>query len=247
MEFSAGGAVIHGEVLDQHFHGRRTVKLWTEHESFEHAVDTIGHVPLPPYIKREDHAGDHERDQTVFAQRRGSIAAPTAGLHFTTSLLEAILDTRHRGHVNHVACRLRNVPADPGDIDRRDCMQAEEYEVSAAAAAVLSQALADKRRIIAVGTTTGRTLESLTVGDHGQVQPGRGSTDLFIYPGHTFRLVSGLVTNFDLPKLSLLVLVAAFSGRAKVLNAYRHAIAHRYRFYSYGDAMLILCLTSPRS
>ncbi len=119
-------------------------------------------------------------------------------------------------------------------------MQAEEYEVSAAAAAVLSQALADKRRIIAVGTTTVQTLESLTVGDHGQVQPGRGSTDLFIYPGHTFRLVSGLVTNFHLPKSSLLVLVAAFSGRDKVLDAYRHAIAHRYRFYSYGDAMLIL-------
>jgi S-adenosylmethionine:tRNA ribosyltransferase-isomerase len=119
-------------------------------------------------------------------------------------------------------------------------MEPEEYQVSSATAALLSQALAEKRRIIAVGTTTTRTLESLTIDGNAQVQSGHGSTDMFIHPGHTFRVVSGLITNFHLPKSSLLMLVAAFSGREHVLNAYKHAVAQRYRFYSYGDAMLIV-------
>ena len=240
LEFGGAAASIHGEVLERHFHGRRTVKLWTESDSIQGAVDTIGHVPLPPYIKRDDHAGDHERYQTVFAERRGSIAAPTAGLHFTAGLLESIrargIDvtsiTLHVGYGTFQPIRVQTI--------EEHRMEPEEYEVSPAAARLLSRALGEKRRIIAVGTTTTRTLESLTIDDKAQVQPGRGSTDLFIHPGYSFRVISGLVTNFHLPKSSLLMLVAAFSGHETVLDAYRHAVAHRYRFYSYGDAMLIL-------
>jgi S-adenosylmethionine:tRNA ribosyltransferase-isomerase len=240
MEFAGEAASIHGEVLERHFHGRRTVKLWTESESIDSAVDVIGHVPLPPYIKRNDHARDHERYQTVYADRRGSIAAPTAGLHFTADVLEAVRArgiqvaaiTLHVGYGTFQPIRVQAIE------DHR--VEPEEYEVSPIAAGLISQAFAEKRRIVAVGTTTTRTLESLTIAEDGQVMAGRSSTDLFIHPGHPFRVVSGLVTNFHLPKSSLLMLVAAFAGRESVLNAYAHAVAKRYRFYSYGDAMLIL-------
>ena len=231
---------LRAEVVGRHFHGRRTVKLWTEDGSpVRDAIDAIGHVPLPPYIKRADAVSDRDRYQTIYARQRGSIAAPTAGLHFTPAILEALQEkgveraaiTLHVGYGTFQPVRVESVAAHQ--------MEGEQFEVSAAAAAALTNAKRDRRRIIAVGTTTTRTLESLDVSSDGTVAPGSGETALFIHPGHEFKLVSALITNFHLPKSSLLMLVSAFAGREHVLNAYRDAVANRYRFYSYGDAMFI--------
>jgi S-adenosylmethionine:tRNA ribosyltransferase-isomerase len=232
--------VIHGEIIDRRFHGRRSVRLWTDAASLEDAVDRVGHVPLPPYIKRADRAEDRDRYQTVYAERRGSIAAPTAGLHFTPELLAALAGagverttiTLHVGYGTFQPVRVDDID------DHR--MEAEQYEVSAVAAEAISRALREQRRIIAVGTTTTRTLESLTITAAGDVLPAAGATDLFISPGHRFRVVSGLISNFHLPQSSLLMLVSAFGGRERILAAYRHAVEKRYRFYSYGDATLVI-------
>jgi S-adenosylmethionine:tRNA ribosyltransferase-isomerase len=240
MEFERGKVRIHGEVLERRFYGRRTVRLWTDSGRLDAAIDEIGHVPLPPYIKRPDRPEDRDRYQTVYADARGSIAAPTAGLHFTPALLEELKSsgierasiTLHVGYGTFQPVRVDRVE------DHR--MEPEFYEVSPATALMLTRALAERKRIVAVGTTTTRTLESLAVTPPGAVQPGHGSTDLFIYPGHEFRLVSGLVTNFHLPRSSLAMLVSAVGGREHLLAAYRHAVEQRYRFYSYGDAMLVL-------
>jgi S-adenosylmethionine:tRNA ribosyltransferase-isomerase len=245
MKFGAGAtgatsAVLNGEIVGSHFHGRRTVRLWTDDGSaVRDTIDAIGHVPLPPYIKRPDSISDRDRYQTVYARERGSIAAPTAGLHFTPAILEAL---RHKGverasitlHVGYGTFQ----PIRVDSVDEHQ-MDAEHYEVSDAAAASLSKAKREGRRIIAVGTTTTRTLESLTVAADGRVAPGSGETALFIHPGHDFRLVAGLITNFHLPKSSLLMLVSAFAGRQPILAAYREAVTNRYRFYSYGDAMFV--------
>jgi S-adenosylmethionine:tRNA ribosyltransferase-isomerase len=240
MRFSAPrGATLHAEIVASHFHGRRTVRLWTDDGSpVRDAIDAIGHVPLPPYIKRADATSDRERYQTVYARERGSIAAPTAGLHFTPALLDTLQEkgverisiTLHVGYGTFQPIR---------DSIEAHQMEGEQFEVGAAAAAALTSAKRDGRRIIAVGTTTTRTLESLDVSPDGAVRPGSGETTLFIHPGHEFKLVSGLITNFHLPKSSLLMLVSAFAGREHVLAAYRDAVANRYRFYSYGDAMFI--------
>jgi S-adenosylmethionine:tRNA ribosyltransferase-isomerase len=240
MVFEGSGAALHAEVLGQHFHGRRTVRLWTEDGSaVRDAIDAIGHVPLPPYIKRSDEAADRDRYQTVYAASRGSIAAPTAGLHFTPEVLAAI----ERRGVERVTITLHvgYGTFQPVRVDRVEehVMEAEHYEVGTVAAAVLTRANRERRRIIAVGTTSTRTLESLPVSPDGDVAAGSGDTAIFIYPGFQFRLVSGLVTNFHLPKSSLVMLVSAFGGRERVLAAYREAVARRYRFYSYGDAMFI--------
>ena len=244
MEFKgaqgAQGAVLHAEVVGRHFHGRRTVRLWTEDgSSVRDVIDAIGHVPLPPYIKRPDQAADRDRYQTVYARERGSIAAPTAGLHFTPTLLEELERrgveragiTLHVGYGTFQPIRV--------DVVEEHRMEPEHYEVTAATAAQLSRARREGRRIIAVGTTSTRTLESLTRSADGDVMPGTGETSLFIHPGHKFRLVSGLITNFHLPRSSLLMLVSALGGRDAIMAAYREAIARRYRFYSYGDAMFI--------
>jgi S-adenosylmethionine:tRNA ribosyltransferase-isomerase len=238
--FEADGRILHAEVLGRHFHGRRTVRLWTEDGSpVRDTIDAIGHVPLPPYIKRADAPADRDRYQTIYARERGSIAAPTAGLHFTPGILAALAErgierarvTLHVGYGTFQPVRVDRVE------DHH--VEAEYYEVTAETAAALTRAKRDRRRVIAVGTTTTRTLESLSVGADGDIKPGSGETNLFIYPGFDFKIVSGLVTNFHLPKSSLLILVAAFAGRDAVLAAYREAIEQRYRFYSYGDAMFI--------
>lgn len=231
---------LHAEVVGRHFHGRRTVRLWTEDGSpVRDAIDSLGHVPLPPYIKRGDEASDRDRYQTIYARARGSIAAPTAGLHFTSEVLDALHD---RG-VERVSITLHvgYGTFQPVRVDRVEDHQveAEHYEVSGDTARALTRALKERRRIIAVGTTTTRTLESLRVANDGTIEAGAGETSLFIHPGHQFRIVSGLITNFHLPQSSLLILVSAFAGRERVLNAYREAVAKRYRFYSYGDGMFI--------
>jgi len=239
LEFGDGADRIRGEVRARRFHGRRLVRLMTEGRPLSEVVDRIGHMPLPPYIKRDDAASDHDRYQTVYAQHRGSIAAPTAGLHVTPELLAA-LDARgiertsvtlHVGYGTFQPIRTEQV-----DEHR---MEEEHYAVSPDAAAAITRAHREGRRIVAVGTTSTRTLESLAITSDGAVAAGAGATSLFITPGHTFRLVSGLITNFHLPRSSLLLLVSAFAGREHVLAAYEHAVRERYRFYSYGDAMLI--------
>ena len=231
--------LIHAEILDRFFHGRRHVRLWTDGISVEEAVDHAGHMPLPPYIKRSDAPRDRERYQTVYARARGSIAAPTAGLHFTPETLAALdaagieraAVTLHVGYGTFQPIRVEQV--------EEHRMEPEHYEVPPESAAAINRARAEGRRVIAVGTTTTRTLEAIADAA-GRVEAGSGSTDLFIVPGHQFRVVSGLITNFHLPRSTLLLLVCAFAGREHTLAAYRHAVDQRYRFYSYGDAMVIL-------
>jgi S-adenosylmethionine:tRNA ribosyltransferase-isomerase len=239
--FEREGHRLYGEVLARHFHGRRTVRLWTDDgRAIAAAVDRIGHIPLPPYITRDDETSDRDRYQTVYARDPGSVAAPTAGLHFTTDMLERLRGrgvelatiTLHVGYGTFKPVRVELV--DEHEVD------AEGFSVPPEAASALSRAMADGRRIIAVGTTTTRALESLNVENGSRVSPVSGSTRLFIRPGHTFRVVRGLVTNFHLPRSSLLMLAAAFAGRERILAAYREAVERQYRFYSYGDAMLII-------
>jgi len=236
----AAGATLYAEVVGRHFHGRRTVRLWTDDGSpVRDAIDALGHVPLPPYIKRADAMSDRDRYQTVYARERGSIAAPTAGLHFTPEIFDQLAArgverasvTLHVGYGTFQPIRV-------DDVEQHQ-MESEHYEVSAETAAALTRARHSGRRVIAVGTTTTRTLESLPISETGVISAGAGETALFIRPGHSFQLVSGLITNFHLPQSSLLMLVSAFGGRDHVLAAYREAVEQRYRFYSYGDAMFI--------
>jgi S-adenosylmethionine:tRNA ribosyltransferase-isomerase len=238
--FDGDGLTLYGEILARRFQGRRTVRLWTgDAGGVAAAVDRIGHVPLPPYNKRDDRPADRERYQTVYAAERGSIAAPTAGLHFTPAQLadlraagiEQATVTLHVGYGTFKPVRVDRV--EDHEVDP------ESYSVSPTAAEALTRARREGRRIVAVGTTTVRVLESLEILPAGDVRPGAGDTRLFIHPGHEVRLVDGLVTNFHLPRSSLLILVAAFAGRERVLAAYREAVAHGYRFYSYGDAMFV--------
>jgi S-adenosylmethionine:tRNA ribosyltransferase-isomerase len=235
-----GSPAIDGEVIERRFHGRRVIRLWTtEGTSIDSAIDAVGHVPLPPYIKRADRVDDRDRYQTMFARRRGSVAAPTAGLHFTSELaaalgrqgVEIVEITLHVGYGTFQPVRATRVE------DHR--IEAERFDVSDAAAQSINRARRDGRRVIAVGTTTTRALEAVAAAHDGDVVAGSGTTDLFIYPGFSFRVAQGLLTNFHLPQSSLLMLVAAFGGYRPVMDAYRAAIAERYRFYSYGDAMLI--------
>jgi S-adenosylmethionine:tRNA ribosyltransferase-isomerase len=199
-----------------------------------------GQVPLPPYIRKgRGVAADRERYQTIYARLAGSVAAPTAGLHFTPALAEALASrgieiveiTLHVGYGTFQPVRVERVE------DHR--LEPEHYEISEAAAAAINRTLDEGRRVIAVGTTTTRTLEAVAQVNGGRIAAGGGSTDLFIYPGFAFKVIGGLLTNFHLPQSSLLMLVAAFAGRERVLDAYRAAVAERYRFYSYGDAMLV--------
>ena len=240
VRFERGGATLIGEVLGRHFYGRRSIRLEAPGgEAIASLIERIGHVPLPPYIKRSDDDSDRDRYQTVYAHMSGSVAAPTAGLHFTQPILDELASrgierttiTLHVGYGTFKPVRVDRVEDHEVDPER--------YVVSGEAADALTRAKRDRRRIVAVGTTTTRALESLTV-DEGTVRPGEGETRLFIRPGHRFDLVSALVTNFHLPKSSLLILTAAFAGREEILAVYRDAVQRRYRFYSYGDAMLIL-------
>ena len=240
MRFESGGATLYGEVLERQFQGRRTLRLWTDDgATIQSAIDRIGHIPLPPYIKRDDRPADRERYQTVYARDRGSVAAPTAGLHFTSAMLESL---RAQGvEIAHITLHVGYGTFKPVRTDEIEdhVVDPELLSVGEESAALLTAALRDHRRIIAVGTTTTRALESVVI-DDGGVRSVSGRTELFIVPGHPFRIVTGLITNFHLPRSSLLMLVAAFAGRENVLAAYRHAVEDKYRFYSYGDAMLIV-------
>ena len=234
------GEKLSGEVLDKKDDGRVRVRFEADGD-FDEIVDEIGSTPLPPYIKREDGSidADRERYQTVFARERGAIAAPTAGLHFTPEILEKIKAggaeiaevTLHVGYGTFEPVRV-------DDLSRHSVMP-EQYEIGGAAAELLNDAKADGRRIIAVGTTTTRALETVMT-KHGRFEAERESANLTIIPGYRFKAVDALLTNFHLPQSSLLVLVSTFAGHELIMKAYRHAVSKRYRFYSYGDCMLIV-------
>ncbi len=239
--FDGEGICLHGEVLARHFQGRRTVRLWTDDGApVDHAVDTLGHVPLPPYIKRPDHPVDRERYQTVYARVRGSVAAPTAGLHLTDALLGRC---RARGvDVARVTLHVGYGTFQPVRVDHVEehTVEAERYDVPDATATAVNRALVEGRRVVAVGTTTTRTLETAARTGGGRLPAGGGTSDLCLHPGVPFHVVGALFTNFHLPRSSLLLLVSAFAGRDRILAAYAEAVRRRYRFYSYGDAMLIV-------
>ena len=207
-------------------------------QDFLGVVERLGHMPLPPYIHREDRAGDRERYQTVYARERGSVAAPTAGLHFTPSALDEI---RARGvEIASVTLHVGLGTFQPVRVERVEDVRlhAERYTIAAETAAALNTARREGRRIVAAGTTTVRTLEHCALGG-GEFTAHSGSTSIFIAPGFEFRVVGALLTNFHLPQSSLLMLVSAFAGRERVLAAYRHAVEARYRFFSYGDCMFV--------
>ncbi|MCA1616220.1 MAG: tRNA preQ1(34) S-adenosylmethionine ribosyltransferase-isomerase QueA [Acidobacteria bacterium] len=244
---SFGGGRLRAEVVEAHADGRRTLRFRAD-EDFHALLEEFGRTPLPPYIKRGAAGGeqdddsrptaDRERYQTVYARARGAIAAPTAGLHFTPRVLD---DLRARGvrtieltlHVGYGTF----APVRSEDLSGH-AVEPERYEITEGAAAALNEARAEGRRVVAVGTTTVRALES-AAGASGRFAAGAGVASLTITPGYEFKAVGALVTNFHLPRSSLLVLVASLAGRDLVLAAYRHAVAARYRFYSYGDCMLI--------
>lgn len=227
-----------GDIVDRDAEGRRRVRLHAHGASVAEAIDRLGHMPLPPYIRRPDSPADRERYQTMFAREEGSIAAPTAGLHFDDALLARLAASgiSHATVTLHVGYGTFK-PVKVDDV-RDHRVDAESYVVPAATAAAVADARARGGRVVAVGTTTTRTLESAARAT-GRVEAGAGATDLCILPGHQFLAVDMLMTNFHLPKSSLLLLVSAFAGRELVLAAYRDAIARGFAFYSYGDAMLI--------
>ncbi len=240
IEFAGeSDAVLHAEIVAAGERGERALRF-TPVEDFDRRLDALGHMPLPPYIHRDDGALDRDRYQTVYAKPRGSAAAPTAGLHFTPQVLEQIRAagvtvctiTLHVGLGTFQPVRV----AETAEIT----LHSERYELSAECAEEINAARHDGRRVVAAGTTTVRTLEhcaALNAG--GRIHAHSGSTSIFISPGFRFRAVDALLTNFHLPQSTLLMLVSAFVGRDRTLAAYRHGVEERYRFFSYGDCMFI--------
>jgi S-adenosylmethionine:tRNA ribosyltransferase-isomerase len=236
---AADAAVLEAEVIERGEFGERLLRF-APVADFVAALERIGHMPLPPYIHRDDQAEDHSRYQTVFAREPGSVAAPTAGLHFTQPVLDAIAA---RGvEIARVTLHVGLGTFAPLRVERVDQVRLhrERYTLPAATAEALNRASAEGRRIVAVGTTAVRTLEHCAHQAGGEpLEEHSGQTEIFISPGYRFALVGALLTNFHLPQSSLLMLVSAFAGRENVLAAYRHAVAGRYRFFSYGDCMFV--------
>ena len=232
-----GDGALTGKILAKSSLGLYTVRFKYDGD-FDEVLAQLGSVPLPPYIKREANRADTEEYQCVYAKEAGAIAAPTAGLHFTLELMDKL----RRGGIHHVPLTLHVglgtfQPVKVADIEMHK-MHAEYFELSQTSANRINIAKREGRSIVAVGTTSVRALE--TVASAGNVEPYRGYTDIFIYPGYQFKAVDALVTNFHLPKSTLLMLVSAFAGHGLIFEAYQEAIKQKYRFYSYGDAMLIL-------
>jgi len=231
------GEGFYGEVKEVK-DGKGKICFFDQGEVIE-ILQKIGHIPLPPYIKREDEPLDKLRYQTIFAERDGSIAAPTAGLHFTYSLLQTLKDqgvsttsiTLHIGIGTFAPVKVKNI--------EDHTMGAEWIEISEETAREIEETKQRGGRVIAAGTTTTKALESFSDME-GRVKPGRSFSSLFIHPPYRFRIIDGLITNFHLPKSTLIMLVSAFAGKDLLMKAYREAIERKYRFYSYGDAMLIL-------
>jgi len=235
----SGETLLEAEVLERGQFGERLLRFESV-EDFFAILDQIGHMPLPPYIRRADARADRERYQTVFSRERGSVAAPTAGLHFTPQVLEAL--SAKGVEIARVTLHVGLGTFAPLRVERLDevHLHRERYTVSPATADALNRALREGRRIVAVGTTVVRTLEHCALLSQGDcLQPRSGETDIFLSPGYKFHLVNALLTNFHLPKSSLMMLVSAFAGRENVLAAYAHAVRKRYRFFSYGDCMFL--------
>lgn len=231
-----GDGLLKAEVLEVVEDGNRHIKFYYE-GIFEEILDKLGQMPLPPYITHE--LKDKNRYQTVYAKHEGSAAAPTAGLHFTKELLEKISE---KGvEIAHVTLHVGLGTFRPVKVENilEHHMHSEFYIIEESEAAKINKAKENGGRVIAVGTTSCRTLESAASED-GRVNPSSGWTDIFIYPGYKFKLIDGLVTNFHLPESTLLMLVSAFAGKENMMSAYEEAVKERYRFFSFGDAMLIL-------
>jgi S-adenosylmethionine:tRNA ribosyltransferase-isomerase len=242
----APGFVLEAEVQERLFFGRRRIRLAVaatpsadDAADVDLAIDALGHVPLPPYIHRPDDETDRERYQTVFARARGSVAAPTAGLHFDRAMLASLQSagidwaalTLHVGYGTFK-------PVRAAEVEKHE-VDAERFDIPTATVTAIEAARARSNRVVAVGTTTTRALESAATED-GRLRAGPGVAELFIYPGYRFQMVDALLTNFHLPRSSLFMLVCAFAGRDLMLAAYRDAMARGFLFYSYGDAMLLI-------
>jgi S-adenosylmethionine:tRNA ribosyltransferase-isomerase len=232
--------LLEAEVLTAGDFGERTLRF-PPTADFESILNKIGHMPLPPYIHREDALEDRTRYQTVYAHQPGSAAAPTAGLHFTPEILNTL---QAKGvQVEYITLHVGLGTFQPvrAELLADIRLHTEHYTLSSGCAASINAAIAQKRRVIAAGTTTTRTLEHCAQLSNGTpLEPHSGSTSIFLSPGYRFQIVQGLLTNFHLPQSTLLMLVSAFAGREPVLAAYAHAVAQRYRFFSYGDCMLLL-------
>jgi len=224
--------IARGQFGERHIHFAPT-------DDFFALIEQIGHVPLPPYIARDDSSADRDRYQTVYARERGSVAAPTAGLHFTPEILARIL--RRGIETTQVTLHVGLGTFQPVRVEKVEehKLHSEPCSISEEAAAKIQQARSQSRRIVAIGTTTVRTLEYAALQSNGEIRPGPGEANLYIYPGYKFCVVNALLTNFHLPQSTLLMLVCALGGKDRVLGAYRHAVAERYRFYSYGDCMFL--------
>jgi S-adenosylmethionine:tRNA ribosyltransferase-isomerase len=234
-----GEILLEAEVLERGQFGERLLQF-APADNFFDILDRIGHMPLPPYIRRDDALEDRERYQTVFSQDKGSVAAPTAGLHFTPAILDSLAA---KGiEIARLTLHVGLGTFSPLRVDRLEDVRLhrERYTLTAAAADAVNRAVRDGRRIVAVGTTVVRTLEHCALEAKGrELEPHTGETEIFISPGFQFQLVAALLTNFHLPQSSLLMLVSAFAGREHMLATYRHAVEHKYRFFSYGDCMFI--------
>jgi S-adenosylmethionine:tRNA ribosyltransferase-isomerase len=239
----AGTEIIFGEgklkaiCTEEHDHGGRILKFKYEGIFYE-VLEALGEMPLPPYIKEQ--LDDKDRYQTVYAKERGSAAAPTAGLHFTKELLQQLSE---KGV--HIAFLTLHVglgtfrPVSVDNIEKHD-MHAEFYQMPEETATIINQVREKGGKVISVGTTSTRTLETIASANNGKIVPSSGWTDIFIYPGYEFKGIDGMITNFHLPKSTLIMLVSALAGREHVLHAYETAVKEEYRFFSFGDAMLII-------
>ena len=233
---SEGKAYVFAEIEKENEDGTRDVRF--ERDIDENFFQTLGHVPLPPYIKREDNWKDEKRYQTIYAKKEGSVAAPTAGLHFTPEIMEKIKErgikiyevTLHVGAGTFLPVRSEEI--------ENHHMHTESFEISKETLDGLNKAKMEGKTIVAVGTTSIRTLESASNED-GVLEKMKGETSIFIYPGYKFKFVDNLLTNFHTPESTLLMLVSALAGKDHILASYRHAVEEKYRFFSYGDAMFI--------
>jgi S-adenosylmethionine:tRNA ribosyltransferase-isomerase len=239
LTFGEGEARLGAEVIARGEFGERTVRFDVVPDFFSR-LERLGHMPLPPYIEREDEDGDREMYQTIYAQKSGSVAAPTAGLHFTSEVMEQIRDrgidtaevTLHVGLGTFQPVRVEEV--------EKVKLHTERYEILESTAEKIALARRENRRVVAVGTTTVRTLEfAASQSAGGEITAQSGEADIFIHPGFRFQVVGALLTNFHLPKSTLLMLVSALAGRERVLHAYAHAVQSGYKFFSYGDCMFI--------
>jgi S-adenosylmethionine:tRNA ribosyltransferase-isomerase len=237
-----GATALEAEVLERGQYGERLLRFEPVDDFFA-VLDRIGHMPLPPYIRRDDADADRERYQTVFSRERGSVAAPTAGLHFTPQMLDAL--AAKGVEIARVSLHVGLGTFAPLRVERVEDVRLhrERYTLSAGAAEAVNRAVREGRRIVAVGTTVVRTLEAAAAAAQQtstrELKPNSGETEIFVSPGYEFRVVGALLTNFHLPKSSLLMLVSAFAGREQVLAAYQYAVQNKYRFFSYGDCMFI--------